>query len=98
MYGREESPIMYLRLDYDKECKEFETKFREREDMENKDSTSEVKPEKYIGKYCLVKVAVRVDSVFVANTTTLQIKAHIVILSETKRRKPAEDDDVLDEM
>ncbi len=98
LYGKEESPIMYLKLDYDKERREFETKFREREDMENKDSTSEVKPEKYVGKYCLAKVAVRVDSVFVANTTTLQIKAHTVILSETKRRKPAEDDDVLNEM
>ncbi len=98
LYGRDESPVMYLKLDYDKERKEFVTKFREREDMENKDSTSDVKPEKYIGKYCLAKVAVKVDSVFVAKTTTLQIRAHTVILGETKRWIPDEDDDVLDEM
>ena len=89
---------MYLKLDYDKRCGEFVTNFSERDDMENKKSTKKIKPEKYIGKYCLAKVAVKIDSVFVANTTTLQIKAHTVILSETKRRKPAEDDDVLDEM
>ncbi len=88
---------MYLKLDHDKRRGEFDTNFREREDMENKDSTKKIKPEKYIGKYCLAKVAVRVDSVFVANTMTLQIKAHTVILSETKRRRPV-DDDVLDEM
>ena len=56
---------MYLKLDYDKERKEFVTKFWEREDMENKETTCDVKPEKYIGKYCLAKVAVKVDSVFV---------------------------------
>ncbi len=97
LYGREESPIMYLKLGYDKERGEFDTKFREREDMDDKESTKNIKPEKYVGKYCLAKVAVRVDSVFVANTTTLQIKAHTVILSETKRRETV-DDDVLDEM
>ena len=97
LYGREESPIMYLKLGYDKERKEFETIFRERDDMGDKESTKSVKPEKYIGKYCLAKVAVKVDSVFVANTTTLQIKAHTVILSETKRRGTV-DDDFLNEM
>ena len=80
LYGREESPIMYLKLGYDKERREFETIFRERKDMDDKESTNKIKPEKYVGKYCLAKVAVRVDSVFVANTTTLQIKAHTVIL------------------
>ncbi len=98
LYGKEENPIMYLKLDYNKGRGEFDTKFSEREDMDNKKSTNEINPKKYAGKYCLAKVAVRIDSVFVAKTTTLQIKAHTVILSETKRRKPAEDDDVLDEM
>ncbi len=98
LYGSEENPIMYLKLDYDKRCGVFDTKFCERDTMENKDSTKKIKPEKYVGKYCLAKVAVRIDSVFVANTTTLQIRAHTVILSETKCRKPADDDDVLDEM
>ncbi len=93
LYGNEENPIMYLKLDYDKRCGVFDTKFCERDTMENKESTKKIKP----GKYCLAKVTVRIDSVFVANSTTLQIRAHTVILSETKRRKPA-DDDVSDEM
>ncbi len=97
LYGNDDSPIMYLKLDYDKRCGEFITKFCERDDMENKKSTKKIKPEKYVGKYCLAKVAVKIDSIFVANTTTLQIKAHTVILSETKRRETV-DDDVLDEM
>ena len=88
---------MYLKLGYDKERKEFGTIFREREDMDDKESTKSIKPEKYVGKYCLAKVTVKVDSVFVTNTTTLQIKAHTVILSETKRRETV-DDDVLNEM
>ena len=97
LYGREESPIMYLKLGYDKERKEFGTIFRKREDMDDKESTKRIKPEKYVGKYCLAKVTVKVDSVFMTNTTTLKIKAHTVILSETKRRETV-DDDVLNEM
>ena len=98
LYGRDDSPIMYLKLDYKKERDKFVTKFNERKDMNDKSSTHEISPKKYVGKYCLAKVAVRVDSVFVANTTTLQIKAHTVILSETKRKERVENDDVLDEM
>ncbi len=97
-YGNEDNPILYLKIDFDKRCGEFTTKFYERKTMEDKKSTKEIKPEKYIGKYCLAKVAMRIDSVFVVNSATLQIKAHTVILSEAKRRKHTDVVDVLDEM
>ncbi len=97
-YGNEDNPILYLKIDFDKRCGEFTTKFYERKTMEDKKSNKEIKPEKYIGKYCLAKVAMRIDSVFVVNSATLQIKAHTVILSEAKRRKPTDVVDVLDEM
>ena len=97
-YGNEDNPILYLKIDFDKRCGEFTTKFYERKTMEDKKSTKEIKPEKYIGKYCLAKVAMRIDSVFVVNSATLQIKADTVILSEAKRRKPTDVVDVLDEM
>ena len=100
MYGKEkDSPIMYVKIDYNKECNEFHTKFYERKDMNDKKSTKEIKPEKYVGKkQCLAKVAIKIDNLFEAKTTTLQMRAHTVILSNVKRRKPDESDDVLDEM
>ncbi len=97
-YGNEDNPILYLKIDFNKRCGEFMTKFYERKTMEDKRSTKEIKPEKYIGKYCLARVAMRIDSVFVVNSATLQIKAHTVILSEAKHRKPTDVVDVLDEM
>ena len=97
-YGNEDNPILYLKIDFDMRCGEFTTKCYERKTMEDKKSTKEIKPEKYIGKYCLAKVAMRIDSIFVVNSATLQIKAHTVILSEAKRRKPTDVVDVLDEM
>ena len=97
-YGNEDNPIMYLKLDFDKRCGEFTTKFYERKTMEDKKSTKEIKPEKYIRKYCQVKVAVKIDSVFVVKGATLQVKAHTIIFTEAKREKPAVVDDVSDEM
>ena len=97
-YGNEVNPIMYLKLDFDKRCGEFTTKFYERKTMEDKKSTKEIMPEKYIGKYCQVKVAVKIDSVFVVKGATLQVKVHTIIFTEAKREKPAVVDDVLDEM
>ena len=100
LYGRDDSPIMYVKLDYDKERNEFRTIFREREDMEDKSTTSEVKPEKYVGKYCLAKAALRVDNAFEIKdkSVTLQIRAHTVILGETKHKETEADEDILDEM
>ena len=90
---------MYLKVDYNKRDKEFVTKFYERDTMEDKKSTKKVDPREYLGRYCQMKVALRIDSVFtVGNNTTLQIKAHTVIMCETKRRESEEDVDVLDEM
>ncbi len=97
-YGNEDNPIMYLKLDFDKRCGEFITKFYERKTMEDKKSTKEIKPEKHIGKYCQVKVAVKIDSVFVVKGATLQVKAHTIIFTEATCKKPAVVDDVLDEM
>ena len=88
-YGNEDNPIMYLKLDFDKRCGEFTTKFYERKTMEDKKSTKEIKPEKYIGKYCQVKVAVKIDSVFVVKGATLQVKAHTIIFTEAKRERKA---------
>ncbi len=97
-YGNEDNPIMYLKLDFDKRCGEFTTKFYERKTMEDKKSTKEIKPEKYIGKYCQVKVAVKIDCMFVVKGATLQVKAHTIIFTEAKREKAAVVNDVLDEM
>ena len=99
LYGKNENdPIMYVKVDYVKETKEFITKFYEREDMEDKNSTEEIKPEKYVGrKNCLAKVVMEIDNLFEAKTTTLQMRARTVVLSELKRRKP-DDEDFLDEI
>ncbi len=97
-YGNEGNPILYLKLDFDKRFGEYVTKFYERKTMTDKKSTKEIKPEKYVGKHCVVKVVVSVDSVFIAKTTSLQIKAHTVIFSEAKRKRPVEVVDVTDEM
>ncbi len=100
MYGKEKSnPIMYVKIDYNKECDEFYTKFYERKDMDDKKSTKEIKPEKYVGKkQCLAKVAIKIDNLFKAKTTTLQMRAHTIIFSEAKIVRPDKSVSVLDEM
>ena len=52
LYGKKD-PIMYVKIDYDKEYNDFLTYFYERETMEDRDSTKEITPEKYIGKKLL---------------------------------------------
>ena len=99
LYGNEESPVLYLRLEYDKRYGEFVTRFYERDTMENKKSTKEIKPEKYVGKYCAAKAAVKiVDSIFIANGTSLPVRARDVVLSKVERKRLVDHDKVLDEM
>ena len=53
--------------------------------MEDKDSTKEITPEKYVGKKnCLAKVIIEISSIFVARTTTLQMRAKTIVFSELK--------------
>ncbi len=97
LYGKKDF-IMYVRLDYDKEYNDFLTYFYERETMEDKDSTKEITPEKYVGKKnCLAKVIIEITSVFVAKTTTLQMRAKTIVFSKLKS-KPRENESFLDEI
>ncbi len=84
LYGKKD-PIMYIKLDYDKEYDDILTYFYERETMEDRDSTKEITPEKYIGKKnCLAKVIIEISSIFVARRTFLQMRAKTIVFSELK--------------
>ncbi len=97
LYGKKD-PIMYIKLDYDKEYNDFLTYFYERETMEDRDSTKEITPEKYVGKKnCLAKVIIENSSIFVARTTTLQMRAKTIVFSELKS-KPRKTESFLDEI
>ena len=97
LYGKKNS-IMYVKLDYDKEYHDFLTYFYERETMEDRDSTKEITPEKYVGKEnCLAKVIIEISSIFVARTTTLQMRAKTIVFSELKS-KPRKTESFLDEI
>ena len=97
LYGKKD-PIMYVKLDYDKKCDDFLTYFYERETMEDRDSTKEITPEKYVGKKnCLAKVIIEISSIFVARTTTLQMRAKTIVFSELKS-KPRKTESFLDEI
>ncbi len=97
LYGKKD-PIMYIKLDYDKEYNDFLTYFYERETMEDRDSTKEITPEKYVGKKnCLAKVIIEISSIFVARTTTLQMRAKTIVFSELKS-KPRKTESFLDEI
>ncbi len=97
LYGKKNS-IMYIKLDYDKKCNDFLTYFYERETMEDKDSTKEITPEKYVGKKnCLAKVIIEISSIFVARTTTLQMRAKTIVFSKLKS-KPRKTESFLDEI
>ena len=97
LYGKKD-PIMYVKLDYDKEYDDILTYFYERETMEDKDSTKEITLEKYIGKKnCLARVIIEISSIFVARTTTLQMRAKTIVFSELKS-KPRKTESFLDEI
>ncbi len=97
LYGKKNF-IMYVKLDYDKEHNDFLTYFYERETMEDRDSTKEITPEKYVGKKnCLAKVIIEISSIFVARTTTLQMRAKTIVFSELKS-KPRKTESFLDEI
>ncbi len=86
-YGKED-PIMYVKIDYDKESDLFMTDFYERDGMEDEDSTKEIEPEKYVGKKsCLVRVVIEISNIFVTKTTTLHMKAKAIVFSSLKSRK-----------
>ena len=97
LYGKGD-PIMYVKLDYDKEYDDILTCFYERETMEDKDSTKEITPEKYIGKKsCLAKVTIEISNIFVARTATLQMRAKTIVFSELKS-KSRKTENFLDEI
>ena len=97
LYGKKD-PIMYVKIDYDKEYNDFLTYFYERETMEDRDSTREITPEKYIGKKnCLAKVIIEISHIFTARTTTLQMRAKTIVFSELKS-KPRKIENFLDEI
>ena len=77
---------MYVKVDYDKSDGEFLTKFYERENMSDKSSTKETDPTKYVGKKgSLVRMIIEIDNIFQAKTTTLQMRARIVVFSKLKK-------------
>ncbi len=97
LYGKED-PIMYVKLDYDREYNDILTYCYERETMENKDSTKEITPEKYIGKKnCLARVIIEISSLFVTERATLQMRAKTIVFSELKS-KPRKTESFLDEI
>ena len=97
LYGKKD-PIMYVKLDYDKEYDDILTCFYERENMEDKDSTKEITPEKYIGKKnCLARVIIEISNIFVAGTVTLQMRAKTIVFSEL-RSKSRKTESFLDEI
>ena len=66
--------------------------------MEDRDSTKEITPEKYVGKKnCLVKVIIEISSIFVAKTTTLQMRAKTIVFRELKS-KSRKTENFLDEI
>ncbi len=86
LYG-EKNPMMYVKLDYDNEYHDILTYTYERNTMEDKESTKEINPEKYIGKKsCLAKVLIEIKGVFVGKTTTLQMRAKKIIFCDSKKR------------
>ncbi len=97
LYGKKNS-IMYVKLDYDREYHDILTYIYERDTMEDRNSTKEITPEKYVGKKnCLAKVIIEITSVFVAKTTTLQMRAKTIVFSKLKS-KPRENESFLDEI
>ncbi len=97
LYGKND-PILYVRLDYDRECDEILTYCYERETMEDKESTKEITPEKYIGKKnCLARVIIEISGLFVTERATLQMRAKTIVFSELKS-KPRETENFLDEI
>ncbi len=97
LYGKND-PILYVKLDYDRECDEILTYCYERETMEDKESTKEITPEKYIGrKSCLVRVIIEISSLFVTDRATLQMRAKTIVFSELKS-KPRKTENFLDEV
>ncbi len=97
LHGKSDS-TMYVKIDYDRGYDDFITCFYERKTMEDKESTKEITPEKYIGrKNCLARAIIEISSIFVAKTTTLQMRAKAIVLSELGP-KPRETDNFLDEI
>ncbi len=97
LYGKND-PILYVKLDYDRECDEILTDCYERDTMEDKESTKEITPEKYIGKKnCLVRVIIEISSFFVTDKATLQMRAKTIVFSELKS-KPRKTENFLDEI
>ena len=97
LYGKND-PILYVKLDYDRECDEILTYCYERETMEDKESTKEITPEKYIGKKnCLARVIIEISSLFVTERATLQMRAKTIVFSELKS-KPRKTENFLDEI
>ena len=66
--------------------------------LEDKDSTKEITPEKYIGKKnCLARVIIEISNIFVAGTVTLQMRAKTIVFSEL-RSKSRKTESFLDEI
>ncbi len=84
-YGQKD-PIMYVKLDYDKEYNDVLTDFYERKTMEDRDSTKEITMEKYIKKNCLAKVIIEISSIFVTWRANLQMRAKTIVFSDLKNR------------
>ncbi len=97
LYGKKD-PIMYVKLDYDREYDGILTCFYERKTMEDKSSTKEITPEEYIGKKnCLARVVIEISSIFVTGTATLQMRAKTIVFSKLKS-KPRKTESFLDEI
>ena len=86
LHGGDERPTLYLRLAYDKQYGELITRFCERDTIRDKKPSKEINPDKYANKHCVVIAAVKIESIFVSDNATLQVRAHKVALSEAERK------------
>ncbi len=53
--------------------KEFVTKFYERKDIGSDSDSKNIEPMKFLNNHCMAKVTIRIESIFIVKTITLQV-------------------------
>jgi len=70
-------PTLYVKLIYSKKNAKFVTKFYEMLDVNSEDEAGEeVDPLTYLGSYCYAKSAIKIESIFIGNKISLQVKLY----------------------
>lgn len=70
------SPTLYVKLIFSKKKQNFVTKFYEMDDVEAEEGGKEVDPLDYLGAYCHTKAAIKIESIFIGNKISLQVKLY----------------------